>query len=239
MEFIDLTLPSPEENLALDEALLNGCDQETPKEILRFWQPEQYFVVLGYGCHHTADVILDACAQDRISILRRMSGGGTVLQGPGCLNFSLITALSTGPDSRNITQTNHWIMQQHQAVFRSLLSQEVTVEGITDLAINHLKFSGNAQRRGRYAALFHGSFLINFDIAKISKYLQNPKRQPEYRHQRSHQDFLTNVSLNVQAIKNALQLNWGAYAPLSKIPLKEVERLVREKYSNHGWNLRI
>ena len=37
MKQLDLTLPSPAENLACDEALLDWCEENGGEEILRFW----------------------------------------------------------------------------------------------------------------------------------------------------------------------------------------------------------
>jgi len=37
MNYLDLTLPSPEENLACDEALLELCDEGLGDEVLRVW----------------------------------------------------------------------------------------------------------------------------------------------------------------------------------------------------------
>jgi len=38
VQFLDLTLPTPEENLALDEALLTLAEQTDGSEVLRIWE---------------------------------------------------------------------------------------------------------------------------------------------------------------------------------------------------------
>ena len=44
---MDLTLPSPAENLALDEALLEEAEATgRPTETLRFWEPARPMVVV-------------------------------------------------------------------------------------------------------------------------------------------------------------------------------------------------
>ena len=48
MKLLDLTLPTPAENLACDEALLNQAEANGG-EILRFWEPREHFVVVGYA----------------------------------------------------------------------------------------------------------------------------------------------------------------------------------------------
>ena len=97
MKYLDLTLPTPEENLACDEALLDGCDDGDGPEVLRFWEPQKHFVVVGYSNRVESEVNVAACSELGIPILRRCSGGGTVLQGPGCLDYSLILRIDSNP----------------------------------------------------------------------------------------------------------------------------------------------
>jgi lipoate-protein ligase A len=48
MKLLDLTLPTPAENLALDEALLDAAEAgELPDEVLRLWEFPQAVVVIG------------------------------------------------------------------------------------------------------------------------------------------------------------------------------------------------
>ena len=48
MRYLDLTLPTPAENLALDEALLEAAEQSgDPGETLRVWEPDEPMVVVG------------------------------------------------------------------------------------------------------------------------------------------------------------------------------------------------
>src|ERR1044071_4819214 len=79
---------APVENLACDEALLDECESSDVPGFVRFWESSSYFVVLGYGKHLEQEVFSEVCAQENIPILRRCSGGGTVVQGPGCFNYT-------------------------------------------------------------------------------------------------------------------------------------------------------
>jgi lipoate-protein ligase A len=49
MKHLDLTFPSPAENLACDEALLDWREENGGEEILRFWESPEIFVVVGYA----------------------------------------------------------------------------------------------------------------------------------------------------------------------------------------------
>src|SRR5688572_18481289 len=94
MKCLDLTLSSPAENLACDEALLDFCEAGAAPGIVRCWGPPEYFVVVGYANQVAIEVNLPACRDAGVPILRRWTGGGTVLQGPGCLNYSLILQIA-------------------------------------------------------------------------------------------------------------------------------------------------
>ena len=239
MKLCDLTLPTPEENLACDEALLDLCEAGGNDELLRLWVPPQYFVVIGYANKAATEVNLPYCREHAIPVLRRCTGGGTVLQGPGVLNYSLILRIDDSGPFHSIHATNQFILERHRDALASLVQAPVEWRGQTDLAIGGLKFAGNAQRRRRRFLLFHGSFLLGLDIGLIEKVLPQPSRQPEYRANRSHADFLTNLDVPDHAIKAALSHVWDATAPLDRIPFDQIACLVRDKYARDDWNLRL
>jgi lipoate-protein ligase A len=105
MHLLDLTLPTPAENLALEESLLQWGEQ-TGQECLRLWESPDYFVVLGAGSPSRTDVNVDACREAGVPILRRCSGGGTVVQGPGCLNYALVLDMERDAALKSISGTN-------------------------------------------------------------------------------------------------------------------------------------
>jgi lipoate---protein ligase len=238
MKYFDFTFPNPAENLAADDALMDLCDKGLEDEILRVWEPQTPFVVLGYANHATREVNLDACQKAKIPVFRRCSGGGTVVQGPGCLNYSLILKIAPGP-LNSIAGTNQFILGRNVEALASLLDAKPEVEGHTDLALRNLKFSGNAQRRLKNALIFHGSFLLDFDISLIEKLLPLPSKQPCYRENRSHSEFLTNLKIPPTELKSALRKNWSADEPLRNIPTEKIQELVSARYSRDEWNLKF
>jgi lipoate-protein ligase A len=236
MRYLELTLPRPEENLACDEALLDACEEGQAPSILRFWEPRQAFVVLGYGNKIEVEVNVDFCEQNSIPVLRRCTGGGTVLQAPGCLNYSLILPISSETELHTVSATNRFIMRRNADALANLTGLPVRVEGCTDLGLNGLKFSGNSQRRRRNSLLFHGSILLSAEISLIEETLAVPSKQPDYRHNRSHADFLTNLNVSAAEIKAVLRNVWGASQLLINFPHDRVTALCREKYDLACWN---
>jgi lipoate-protein ligase A len=239
MKFLDLTLPTPAENLACDEVMLNSCEAGAGDETLRFWEPPEYFVVLGYANRVSTEVNRAACEARLIPIMRRCSGGGTVVQGPGCLNYSLILKMGESGPLHSISSANRFIMERNRAALEKLLKRPVSVGGHTDLAIGGVKFSGNAQRRKKHCLLFHGSFLLSFNLALITELLPMPSQQPSYRQFRPHEDFLTNLDVGAAPTKRALREIWQATEQLEH-PLREtIASLSRDRYETNAWNFKF
>jgi lipoate-protein ligase A len=178
------------------------------------------------------------CQANGIPVLRRSSGGGTVLQGPGCLNYALVLDSETRPGLENISQTNRTIMQMHRGVLTTLQFTDVQVLGHTDLAIGSLKCSGNAQRRKGRSLIFHGTFLLDLDLSLVEQLLPLPGRQPSYRENRPHRDFLKNLKLPGAQLKEALRKKWQADEPFDQVPWSSISALVKERYSSDDWNLK-
>jgi lipoate---protein ligase len=239
MKLLDLTLPLPAENLACDEVLLDAAEAGGGGEVLRFWEAREWFVVVGYANKVAAEVNVAACAARGIPVLRRCSGGGTVVQGPGCLNYTLILRIAADGPLHNIGVANQFILRQNRAALESVVNRPVAVRGHTDLTIGDRKFSGNSQRRRKHFLLFHGTFLLNFDLAPVSELLPMPSKQPDYREHRTHAEFLTNLNVPVEKVKAALRKVWKAEAPLKNPPSDKIASLAKEKYSTREWNLKF
>jgi lipoate---protein ligase len=238
MHFLDTPYTTPAEQLACDDVLLDLCEGEKGDEVLRVWMPERPFVVVGYTNEAEREVDLAACSGAGIPLFRRTTGGGTVVQGPGCLNYALIMRQGMDPALATITGTNRFVLGRFSAALSPLLGREVVVRGHTDLALGENKFAGNAQRRRGHSILFHGTLLLDFDIRIIERLLPIPSAQPGYRHGRSHTDFLTNLHIAAADVTGALRHCWSATAAAPAPPLDRVRRLARERYEDPAWTYR-
>jgi lipoate-protein ligase A len=247
MNLLDLTLPTPAENLALEEALLDAAEAGESGEVLRFWESPTHFVVVGYANKIATEVNVAACEAKGIPILRRCSGGGTVVQGPGCLNYAVVLRITeTGP-TRSISTANQYVMERIRVGIQSTIGNRqsaISIQGHTDLAIvtphaprPTLKFSGNAQRRRKNFLLFHGTLLLNFNLPLISEFLLMPSLQPDYRHGRQHEQFITNLNLPVDVVKSAIAAEWQADRQNGQT-LNPPSALV-SKYNSTEWNWKL
>jgi len=242
MRLFEQNCATPAGNLACDEALLEACDKGargTESGLLRFYESAQYHVVVGYGNRLATEVNLEMTARLGIPVYRRASGGGTVVLGPGCLAYSLILPVALAPELGTVTDSNRWIMERNRQALEHALGQEVGVRGHTDLVVDNRKFSGNAQRRRREAVLFHGTFLLDMDLAMVGACLRKPSTEPEYRQGRDHQEFVMNLNVPAKRVRQAMENIWGVNGSWAELAEGEVERLVKERYGNEVWQRRF
>lgn len=238
MWFLDLTLETPAANLALDEALLEEAEcSEAPREILRVWEPTSPMVVLGRSSKIQNEVRVERCRELGIQILRRASGGATILTGPGCLMYAVLLSYQLRPQLRMLDVAHRTVMETHHAAISSL-GMDCSMQGICDLTLNGKKFSGNSLRCRRSHLIYHGTLLYDFDLTMIEQCLGDPIRKPEYRQSRSHLDFLTCLPVGRESLIKALRDVWWANEPAFSWPQELTEKLTREKYASPEWTTR-
>jgi len=240
MRFLDLTLPLPAENLALDEALLEEAETAAePLETLRFWEPAQIMAVVGRSSRIETEVHVAACRELGIPILRRISGGAAIVAGPGCLMYGLVLGYQNRHGLRAINQAHAFVLgtlAQALAPFVPGVHCCGTSDLVLEAGSGSLKFSGNSIRCRKRHFLYHGTILYNFPLDVISRCLKIPPRMPEYRNGRDHRAFVTNLPLSGECIRRALISAWNAVEPIVDWPRELTARLAAEKYGNSQWN---
>ncbi len=213
MQLRDISFPSPQENIVFDEVLWRLAEKHGAGEYLRFWESSKIFIVMGRIGRAETDVNPIHTQEDNIPVLRRSSGGGTVLQGPGCLNYTLILSKQKHPEINDLRKSYEWISAKViEALARA--GVEAYFRPTSDLATDpgEKKFSGNAQRRGKRTILHHGTILYKFDLSLISRYLNMPQDTPQYRKHRPHTDFVTNIPIDPRVFKDHLAQSFLACA---------------------------
>ena len=235
LQCYDVTMPSPAENLALDEVLLTTINADPTKAILRFWQPTDYCVVLGRSNRAESEVNLDECRATQVPVLRRVSGGGAVVIGPGCLCYSLVIPFSGKLRSLDVTKMTAELMSR-TAIGLTSIRTRIDVRGVSDLVADSRKVSGNAQRRLQNAFIHHGTLLFDFDITQIERLLSHPTKEPEYRESRRHRDFVTNLVTTPDELKANLRQSWNAVEEACPAELaRSASELAASKYSDPEW----
>lgn len=235
MLLLNLTLPTPAENLALDEALLESAEaSQSYPEVLRFWESPDMFVVLGRGSPFQQEVDHGFCSSQGIPVLRRCSGGATVVAGPGCLMYALLLDYQNRPELRMLDVAHEFVMGRIQSAIQGL-GVDVNMKGTCDLVVDGRKVSGNALRCKRRFMMYHGTLLTGLSIDRIASCLKMPVRQPDYREHRSHQEFLGQLSVSANELRKAIAAQWSAVEVMDDWPSDLTQRLVVEKYQTAKW----
>jgi len=181
--------PTVRENLAIDETLAQAMGMHGQR-VLRFWWGGPPAVVMGYSEHQEQVIDTMTCQRLGVEIVRRVTGGGTVLQTQGVLNYSLVMP---DPGVLNLSQGFRYGTDLLVALLRAcgITGQPA---GTSDVIVGDRKISGNAQARRWHALLVHGTLLVHFDLDLADAVLRYPVREPAYRRRRSHRDFLVTLA---------------------------------------------
>jgi len=239
MQYLDLTLHTPAENLALDEALLEEAEAaDRPIETLRLWEPLQNMVVVGRSSKIDVEVNTRACRELGIPVLRRISGGAAVVCGPGCFMYSLVLSVEHRTPLRAVDTAHCFVLGTLAKGLSPLADGNVHCQGTSDLVVGQWKFSGNSVRLRRRHLLYHGTLLLDFPLELIAQCLAMPPRQPDYRKGREHGDFVKNLAADRSEVRTALIKAWEADRNRTDWPKQDVERLVRQRYALDAWNQR-
>jgi lipoate---protein ligase len=249
MKFLELTLPTIAENLALDEALLETVDSNSTtdavaamkpdavasSECLRLWHATSPFVVLGRSSKIEVEIDQREAERSRTPLYRRISGGASIVAGPGCMFYTLILDLERRPHLRMLDQAHAFVMNGLLDALRPL-QPHVRFDGTCDLAIEGRKVSGNAVRIGRDWMLYHGTLLLDMDLSLITRLLRHPPREPDYRAGRNHEDFVANLHVPADELTLLLRTVWQAEEPLSELPKSLTQSLAIDRYESPHWN---
>jgi lipoate-protein ligase A len=218
------------ENMAIDEAIFIGCQEKKSPPTIRIygWTPPA--ISLGYFQKAENAVDLEACRRRGVDVVRRLSGGRSVLHHRE-LTYSIICREGTPPLRSSVLETYktiseclittlkglgldvQWVAsrEKHAAAqekdktvscFSSPSWYEITVEG--------KKICGSAQKRGDGVLLQHGSLLIEYDPELLAEVLVSKKGEEE---------FLTEIRTSTTAINQHLSQKVD-FDQLKKLVLK-------------------
>lgn len=147
-------------NLALEEFLLKNRSED----FFFLWQSDPAIVVGKHQNPYKESDFLLAKKQG-LSYARRLSGGGTVYQDLGNVNFTFIKSTDEG---KQINLKEHSL-----PIFNALKSMGLPVEYSkrNDLLLDGYKISGNAEHVYKNRVLHHGTLLFDSDLDLLEQVL--------------------------------------------------------------------
>ncbi len=231
---------NPYFNLALEEYLLKELD--LGEDLFMLWQNSPAIIV-GRN-QNTWDEINHAFVEEnKIAVVRRLTGGGAVYHDLGNLNFTFI--------ARGQRTGDYDFESFAKPIVAALRSLGVAAEfaGRNDILVAGKKVSGNAQYRHGNSVLHHGTLLFDTDMNNLVRALHVSQEKLVSKGVASVRSRVTNIKehlphpLEMEEFKAALvkalfQAEGGQKAEyrLSGRDLARVEELVRTKYGTWEWN---
>jgi len=172
---------SIQEQLDLEESLLRNS-QENWCIINEGTSPA---IVMGISGKQEELVCPIELAKSPIPVLKRFSGGGTVIVDEDTLFVTFICQKEIHP----FPAYPEPIMRWTEEVYKDAFNHPGFSLRENDYVIFDRKCGGNAQYIKKHRWLHHTSFLWDFKEERM-RYLSHPKKTPPYREGRSHLDFL-------------------------------------------------
>ena len=169
------------EQLQLEEALLRADDRNFC--LVNLGSPRA--IVMGISGNPSALLDLPRVKQDDIPVLRRFSGGGTVIVDEATLFVTFILS----KDALGIPSFPEPILRWSADLYAAAWQIPDFRLEENDYTIHGRKCGGNAQYIQKERWLHHTSFLWDYQ-PKNMEYLLLPAKRPKYRRDRSHEDFL-------------------------------------------------
>lgn len=169
-----------------DHQILKGI----PDNKLFVWQPNKTYLVLGRSNQGEEAIDIKQATKDGVEILKRPSGGETVLLSSNMLVISTLIAIQQGLKPKD------YFVKANDEIIKTLSKfgvNNLSTKGISDISIGEKKILGSAIYKTPNAYFYHAILNIKEDISLISKYIKHPKREPDYRKGRTHSDFVTSL----------------------------------------------
>ncbi len=236
-------------NMAIDEAILRSRKNKDFNTLrLYHWDPSA--VSIGYFQSIFDEINIEYAEKNRISVIRRITGGGAVYHDHrGDLTYSIIV------DSNFAGITN--LKESYTILSSGLLEGLIRFglnakfEGINDISVNNKKISGNAQTRRFGSVLQHGTLLLSvnpelmFSVLKVDnekmkdKLIKNVyERVTSIEKELGKFDILKLKKSIVEGYKSSFSEFEFVEGALDPDEVELIEPIKKERYMERSWNFK-
>lgn len=202
-------------------------------------------ILIGRNQNTLTEIDVDYVKKENIDVVRRLSGGGTVFNDLGNINFTFITKKANDGGSLGAGFEKFAL-----PVIEALVSLgvEAVFTGRNDITIDGKKFSGNAQYYHKDKILHHGTLLYSGNLERLAKALKTKPLKFQDKGVKSVRSRVTNISehleksMDVVDFKEYLKKFIMEYHGITKeYSLTEEEndqvlKIQRERFESFQWN---
>jgi lipoate-protein ligase A len=159
---------NPVDNLTLEQCVFEQYEPGHPSVLLFYFNSCSVIVGKHQNPWYEADV--QWLEQEQIPLIRRMSGGGTVVHDLGNLNYSFLC------DKKDFNQRAN--LEFLKYILNSLGVTELDITDRGDLLLKGYKISGNAMWYKKETVMHHGTLLFASDLSRLKRALLGMKYLP-------------------------------------------------------------
>lgn len=229
----------PSVNLALEEYCVRNLDMSNDYLLFYINEPS---VIIGKHQNTIEEINTAYIDENKVHVIRRISGGGAVYHDEGNLNFSFMT--------KHSQKSIHNFKLFTEPVIKTLHELNIPAElnGRNDITVNDKKISGNAQFTDTKSMFSHGTLLFNSNLDNVVKALNVKFDKIESKGIKSIKSRVGNIKEFIQiemSIEEFRQKLINSIFPghnnttvynLSDDQWKRVNELSASKYKTWEWN---
>ena len=172
---------------------------------IRIWTPKQKYIVLGRSQNINQECLTSSIHKDKIPVIQRHSGGGTVLLSPQVVCFAFRF-------SRTQKQSIKQDLQKGSSFIALFLQQKMNLkveqQGFSDLCLQNRKILGCSLRLIKDFSIYLAVLIVNPITDDLQRYLAHPSKEPHYRNQRNHAHFVSHLNASLSSQVNPSQLSF-------------------------------
>jgi len=148
------------------------------------------YIILGASNRADEALFLDNVRQDALTVMKRPSGGQTVMLTPNNLVIAAVFSDQQVMKPKDVfSMLNKLIISGIEEAGMADLSQR----GISDIAIAGKKILGSSIYKNKDKLLYHAVLNLGEPASTFERYLRHPTREPDYRKGRNHAEFVTSL----------------------------------------------
>lgn len=226
---------SPDVSLNLAAEYYFASERRLGDEVFMLWQPRRTIVVGNFqNIHEEVDVAY--ATSHGIDIVRRLSGGGTVYQDGGSIQYAFI-----GEGEREINFKKYL-----EPVIASLhrLGIDAEADGRNDICVGGRKVSGNAQYRVGDVIIHHGTLLFSADLDEMERACRPPEYKITSKSIKSVRERVVNMCTLTDKVKTAEEfmrytvdaMNVDARYIPNAHDLERIEEIAEERFREERKN---